>query len=327
MRSKWKLSYSILIIAVLSLYSTASCSAASPPVELYDRITKFVHDEFYDDRARTPEFNRIIAHYRKNIRTRDDAILAARTVISRLGDPYSWLLDDQIIARRSEKQSGIKRLPPANVRLNVNGKELTKSVPVITEKLAVKASWIDEQTALLTITDFDNRLMPQQLQRAVTTMNLSDAKNLIVDLRGNTGGFISNAAQALGFLMGNGCDIATLHTAHGDRSLNLVWPAANPQFKGRVVVLVDRRTASASELVAAAIKNRKRGLIVGECTAGANLWKGDRVIDPGLVLYLSFGQWSMQPGKFSGVVPDKIVARKNGARDNQLEAAVQLLRG
>lgn len=326
MPGKWKPAFLIPIIAVLSLCSTATCFAAQRPVELYDQITKFVHDEFYDGRARTPEFDRIIAHYRKGIKTRDDAILAARTVIARLGDPYSWLLDEKIIERRAEKQSGVKRLPPANVRLTMNGKEQTRRVPVITEKLAVQASLIDERTALLTITDFDNRLMPQQLQRAVTTMNLSAAKNLIVDLRGNTGGFISNAAQALGFLMGSAQNIATLQTAHGDRPLNLVWPAANPQFRGRLIVLVDRRTASASELVAATIRNRKRGLLVGETTAGANLWKGDHVIEPGLVLYLSFGQWSMQPGKFSGVLPDKIVERKAGARDNQLEAAIQLLR-
>jgi C-terminal processing protease CtpA/Prc len=318
-----------LIIAVLLAFSSTAVSFAAQDkqyaLKLYDKITAVVRDEFYDGRARTPEFRRAITRYRERVTNREQAIAAARSVIAKLGDPYSWLLDQNNIERREVRQSGVKRLPPMDITVKLHGQELTRRVPVITEKLAVKASWLDPETGYLVISDFDNKLMPQQLQRAVSAMKFDSAKYLIVDLRGNSGGFISSAAQALGFLMGSAQNIATLHTAHGDKPLNLNWPPSNPRFSGKLAVLVNGGTGSASELVAAAVQKRKRGLIVGQRTAGSNLWKGDRVIEPGLVLYLSFAQWTIQPEKFEGVVPD-IIVKHDIDRDSELKAAERAMR-
>jgi C-terminal processing protease CtpA/Prc len=312
---------------LLAFSGTALSYAAEKkesPRQLYDKITSIIRDEYYDNRARTPEFRKTIASYKTGIKTRDQAITAARRIIADLHDPYSRLLDQTVIDRRVVKRSGVKELPPIDLTINLHGQQVTQRVPVITERLAVKGSWLDPETAYLIIDDFDNRLMSQQLQRTVSALNLSSAKSLIVDLRGNVGGFISNAAQLLGFVMGSAQNLATVHTAHGDKPLNLNWPATNPRFTGKLVVLVDHRTASASELVAAAVKKRKRGLIIGQQTAGSNLWKGDRVIEPGLILYLSFAQWTIDHEKYSGITPD-IVVKHDMRSDNGLKAAEQAI--
>jgi carboxyl-terminal processing protease len=293
------------LAVLLSVSGTAFSFAA--PLDLYNQITSIILNEYYDSRARSPEFKKVIRANAAGIKTRAEAISAAQTVIAKLGDPFTSLLDQQQIQKREVKQSGIKNLPPVKVTVKTGGTETTKTIPVRTENIAVQASWLNADTAYLYVGDFDNRLMPKQLQRAVESQNLTSAKNLILDLRGNVGGFVSNAAQLLGFLMGSAKDVATLQTAHGIQPLNLTWPASNPRFTGKLIVLVDKHSASASELVAAAIQKHKRGILIGEKTSGSNIWKGNRTIEPGLILYLAFAKWSVQSGKYTGLVPDKLV--------------------
>jgi C-terminal processing protease CtpA/Prc len=308
-------------IAAAAPIPTKQATAATAPLQLYDKITSVIQNEFYDNRARSPEFKRAIARYRAPIKTREDAINAARSVIKDLNDPYTWLLDQTIITRREAKRSGLTVSPPVKIKVETPRGEVQQPVRIVSERPSVEADWLSPDTAYLQISDFDNRLLMSQLQRAVTNYNIASAKNLVLDLRGNVGGFVTAAAQVLGFLMGSTPNIATLKMAKDVQPLSLDWPKSNPQFKGKLVVLVDHRTASASELVAATVQKQHRGKIIGERTAGSNLWKGDREIEPGLVLYLAFAEWKVSPAKFTGVIPDVVVP----GRKEQLQRALKVL--
>lgn len=303
----------VISLAVLFLWSGTAFTLAAQPEErknamaLYSKTTSLICSEYYDDRARSREFKAVVQANAKGIQTRAEAINAAQNVIAKLGDPFTSLLDQRRIETRSAKQSGVKVLSPVKVKIKKGNEEITKTMQIRAERVAVQAAWIDRDTAYLSIADFDNKLMPVQLERAVATENLTTAKNLVLDLRGNVGGFLSNAAQTLGFLIGSATNVAKLQTAHGTQPLNLIWPKTNPQFKGSLIVLVNNHSASASELVAAAVQKHKRGLLVGEKTSGSNIWKGDRTIEPGLILYLAFAKWNVHPGKFSGLMPEKVI--------------------
>lgn len=307
---------------LIGLGAPAGTDRANAPVRLYDKITAIIQKDFYDDRARTVEFSRKILQLRAKVNTREDAILQSRNVIKSLGDPYTWLLDRTIIERREAKRSGLTFSEPVKMKVQTPRGPVEQPVRIVTERASVEADWLDPDTVYLQISDFDNRMLQTQLQRAVASFRIATAKSMVLDLRGNVGGFVNAAAQVLGFVMGTTPNVATLRMAKGVEPLSLNWPRSNPQFKGKLVVLVDHRSASASELVAAAVQKQHRGKIVGERTAGSNLWKGEREIEPGLVLYIAFAEWKTAPGKFQGVTPDVVV---QGPKE-QLRAALKLLR-
>lgn len=91
-------------------------------------------------------------------------------------------------------------------------------------------------------------------------------KGLILDLRGNPGGFLNQAVEVSNRFLSNGVVVATV-TADGKRDVDRAEPShTEPDYP--VIVLTDANSASASEIVAGALKNRDRAMVVGERTFG-----------------------------------------------------------
>jgi carboxyl-terminal processing protease len=95
---------------------------------------------------------------------------------------------------------------------------------------------------------------------------LSKAKSLILDLRGNSGGLFESAIEVARRFIANGIITFTHNT---DPKLNTVYHARNPNALDLpLIVLIDGDTASAAEVLAGALKDHKRGRLVGQTTFG-----------------------------------------------------------
>ncbi len=122
---------------------------------------------------------------------------------------------------------------------------------------------------------------------------------LVLDLRGNRGGLLRQAVTATGLLIDSGI---IANTAGRDPQAAHVWEAGpGGAAKGRpVIVLVDGRTASASEIMAAAIAGLGRGVIVGSSTLGKGLVQTITTLPDGGELFVSWsrvlapGGWPIQ---------------------------------
>ena len=137
---------------------------------------------------------------------------------------------------------------------------------------------------------------------------------LVLDLRGNGGGHLSEATALTGLFIDAG-PVVQLKDTTG-RIEVLDDPDPNAVYKGPLVVLVDRFSASASEIFAAAIQDYQRGVVIGQRTFGKgtvqNLYILDqyarRVPDPGLgQLTLTIGKYYRITGgstQHRGVLPD-----------------------
>lgn len=143
----------------------------------------------------------------------------------------------------------------------------------------------------------DYRSTTRDVQKLITELKAEKVDALIMDLRGNGGGHLTEATALSGLFIPAGPIVQLRET--GGRVEVLDDPEPNTAWDGPMIVLVDRYSASASEIFAAAIQDYGRGIIVGQQTYGKgsvqNLYPLDRYAlgpDPG------FGQLTVTIGKY-----------------------------
>jgi carboxyl-terminal processing protease len=100
--------------------------------------------------------------------------------------------------------------------------------------------------------------------------SFSDLKGLVLDLRGNPGGLLSQAVDICDHLLTKGQEIVS-QRGRGNQSQEYRATRGNGGKTFPIVVLVDRNTASAAEIVSGALQDHDRALIVGETTFGKGL--------------------------------------------------------
>ncbi len=182
----------------------------------------------------------------------------------------------------------------------------------------------------------------QQTSSAELEAALDDAhqrgpvRGVVLDLRGNPGGLLDQAARIADKFLLDGVIVSTVGASEGREEKRAKGPGTEPMYP--LVVLVNGNSASASEIVAGALKNNDRALIVGQQTFG----KGSvQLVFPDVTpekaaLKLTIAQY-LTPGDVSiqgvGVTPDieldpmtaddlemDLVARKDGLRERDLSA-------
>jgi carboxyl-terminal processing protease len=119
---------------------------------------------------------------------------------------------------------------------------------------------------------------------------------LIMDLRGNGGGLVSRAYQIANAFLGKG---QTVFTQKGRvEGVTEQYEAQNPTpDRSPIVMLVDRNTASASEILAGALQDHDRALIVGENTFGKGLVQNPFQLDYGSMLLLTIAKYETPSGR------------------------------
>ena len=108
----------------------------------------------------------------------------------------------------------------------------------------------------------------KELRLAVRTLDAQGARALIVDLRGNPGGMLLEAIGAAGVFLPRGRVTQTRGRALGATWTYEVPLLAHHQWRGPLAVLIDQGTASAAEVLAAALGRRGRAVLVGQRTFG-----------------------------------------------------------
>jgi carboxyl-terminal processing protease len=148
----------------------------------------------------------------------------------------------------------------------------------------------------------------EELDQALADFHKKDKlKGLVLDLRSNPGGLLDQAAQVADRFLDDGVIVSTVGASEGRDEKRAVRAGTEPPYP--MVVLVNGSSASASEIVAGALKNLDRAVIVGQTTFG----KGSvqlvypHVTPENAALKLTIAQY-LTPGDYSiqgvGVAPD-----------------------
>jgi carboxyl-terminal processing protease len=176
---------------------------------------------------------------------------------------------------------------------------------------------------------FVNLLM-DRIRAAIRSM--SDAPGIIIDLRGNPGGFGGMAPGIAGVLAKEQSSLGTMTMRAGSTQRFAFFPQANA-YLGPVVILTDGSSASTSEIFAGGMQELGRAVVVGERTAGAALPSIFFKLPTGAIFQYAIGDFKTPKGTIiegRGVAPDvevKLTRRSLlEGRDAQLDAAIEQIK-
>jgi carboxyl-terminal processing protease len=200
---------------------------------------------------------------------------------------------------------------------------------------SVKSELIDDNIGYIRLTSF-NENSSNQIQKKVKKLNKDkNLKGYILDLRNNPGGLLSQAIKITDFFLENGEIVSTKSRKISE---NRKWFAKKGDIiDGKIlIVLINYGSASASEIVAGALKDHKRAIIVGENSYGKGSVQSIIPLKNKGAIRLTIAKYYLPSGKSIseiGVTPDIEILevsedfKFNSETDNQLNFAIKLLNG
>lgn len=206
-------------------------------------------------------------------------------------------------------------------------------VPVTRDKvelLTVEYRMLEDGIAYVRLTEF-NAIARERLREALQELMGESPRGLIFDLRGNPGGYLDMAVDVAGEFLPR--DTLVLTENERDRAPR-EYRVRNRGLATEIplVVLVNGGSASASEIVAGAIRDHGRGILIGETTYGKGSVQNPHRLTDGSSLRVTIARWYLPNGDYldgNGIVPDIEVARSSeevqAGADPQLDRAVAFL--
>ena len=205
----------------------------------------------------------------------------------------------------------------------------------IIEVQSVKFELLEDNIGYIRLTSF-NENSSTQIKEKIEKLNKNkNLKGYILDLRNNPGGLLSQAIEISDFFLENG---EIVSTRSRQPSENRKWFAKKGDLiNGKtLLVLINYGSASASEIVAGALKDHKRAIILGENSYGKGSVQSIIPLKNKGAIRLTIAKYYLPSGKSItevGVTPDIEVAESsdefkiNSETDNQLDFAIKLLNG
>lgn len=214
-------------------------------------------------------------------------------------------VDDTIIAGVKMKNSDVMRRLRGPKGSRVDVKVMRQNVPGLIDFsitradipiYSVDASYMaDPTTGYIRISRFAEQT-PKEFSEALEKLKKEGMKNLIIDLQGNGGGYLNAAQEIAAHFLDKGDMIVY---TEGPKTPNYTYraPRDGDFHDGRVVVLVDQYSASASEILSGAFQDHDRGVITGRRTFGKGLVQRPFPFPDGSMIRLTVAKYYTPSGR------------------------------
>lgn len=221
-----------------------------------------------------------------------------------VGEPVSDVLSRLRGADGSEVRVGFRRADGTQVVT------LQREV-VATEDVTVDR--LHHQVLMIRVAGF-TRGVGRQVRVALAADRVASRGGIVVDLRGNAGGLVDEAVEVAGAFLDGGPVVSYDRRGAGITTLE---SHGRGDVTTPLVVLVDGGTASAAEIVAGALQDRNRAVVVGSRTFGKGSVQEPQELSDGSALELTVGRYLTPSGRALdgvGVEPDVAVAPEAGSQ-------------
>ena len=202
---------------------------------------------------------------------------------------------------------------------------------------SVRSRMLDDQVGYLRISSF-SASTGAEMAGVVKTLMDQQARGIIVDLRNNPGGYLSASVEASAQFVEPGSVVLYQQSGNGDRK-TYRSEGGGVATQVPVAVLINKGSASASEIMAGALRDNGRAILVGEKSFGKGTVQNVHELSDKSGLRVTTAQWltpSEKPIQGVGLLPDQVVelpptatisAEATRADDAQLDAAVRYILG
>ena len=228
----------------------------------------------------------------------------------------------------------------SSIELTIRRKGVKKAITFditreVIEVQSVKSDLLDNNIGYIRLTSFNDNSSKQIKKQIKKLEKKKDLKAFILDLRNNPGGLLSQAIKISDFFLDDG---EIVSTKSKKKSENRKWFARKGDVTGgkTLIVLINYGSASASEIVAGALKDHKRAIILGERSYGKGSVQSIIPLKNKGAIRLTVAKYYLPSGKSIsevGVKPDIEVNEEGDdfriktKTDNQLNYAIKLLNG
>ncbi|NDD66649.1 PDZ domain-containing protein [bacterium] len=215
------------------------------------------------------------------------------------------------------------------VRYQRNGHHRTVQL----ERMPVDQQVVTTRTVgrigIMTIPSFESQTIPDECKRALQGLLKSGIKGLVIDLRFNGGGLLSNAVKVSQLFLGDRC-VVRIIDRYGASTEE--WASSKPLAPTLpLVIVVNGQTASSAEIVAAALQDHKRATIVGQPTYGKSTIQKVLPLANGMggIIYTNAAYQSPNGRDLSkgGIQVDIPVSKPTASGDPAIQQALAYLGG
>lgn len=255
--------------------------------------------------------------------------LLSSDVIVRVNDEdaSSWSIDEAVSKIRGEKGTTVK--------LSIlRGGDQLKEISITRDTInnpSVKSEITADNVGILRISRFGQSDTVSLSRKAAEEFRARGVKGVVVDLRGNGGGYL-NAAVDLASIWLN--DKVVVTERSGGKIVDTQRSASDPILNGvPTIVLIDGGSASASEILAGALKDNNAASLLGEKTFGKGSVQVVENLPGGAGLKVTIAKWYTPSGRNinkEGIAPDETIkvsaSDVQAGRDLQKDKAVEKLR-
>jgi carboxyl-terminal processing protease len=217
-----------------------------------------------------------------------------------------------------------------NVTIDRNGKETDYLLK--REKIAMPPvpyyGMLDSKTGYIRFTNFTQNCI-DDVKAALLALKNNDAQQIIIDLRGNPGGLLTEAVEIVNLFVAEGNEVVSTKGKVKQFDENFKTVRQPVDDKIPLAIIINRSSASASEIVAGAIQDLDRGVIVGQRSYGKGLVQITRPLSYNTQLKVTTAKYYIPSGRciqardFShpnedgsvGIIPDSLISEfktKNG---------------
>jgi len=255
----------------------------------------------------------------------EEADIRSGDIISKIDGEDCTGIDIDIVASKIKGEEGTK------VKLEIIRENETIEKEVTRKKVEIKymdSEMLEDNIGYIEMLSFDEECT-EKFKEHLKDLENKGAKKIVLDLRNNTGGMVSEAITMSELFLDFGATIMKSYDKSGNekvvKSSNL-----NPN-EIEFVLLVNENSASATEIFAAALKDNDRAKIIGETTFGKGIMQQIFPIDSGGVLKITIEEFKTPKGNpinHVGVSPDiEVEQSEDEDKDYQLEKAIEVLKG
>lgn len=178
----------------------------------------------------------------------------------------------------------------SKVKLNLKRGYLHHSVNLVMTEVAtvpIRIKVIASNIAYIKIDDLLTDNAAKEFHYALLSNSISSSSGLIIDLRGNKGGLLKNAINIADDLLTKGLIVRT-RSYQGKKE---IYAKPNISYIKPIVVLIDYKTASASEVIAAALKDNHKALLIGTRSFGKGLVQQIKKLSDGSILHITVNRF------------------------------------